>query len=222
MRFWDPFCRPLLSLVRGVCLPLTCRCQQQPLLLARLRCPLPVGRLLLVQPLRPLRPVDVSVLRSLPAQSGTMGGRLVGRGPARVGSVAGVGPLPLLALPIRPVLLPPPPLSPWSRRRRRRWGASALPPPPPVVLVQAVVALGVPAQRLAAPAPPSPVPRGWARVCGLRRALTGPAVSLHPLLRGWQKTAIVSLVPSIWTGMTLLGLSFASSGSSMAWRNWQA
>ena len=54
-----------------------------------------------------------------------MGGRLVGRGPARVGSVARVGLLPLLALPVRPVLLPPPPRS----RRGGGGGASALPPP---------------------------------------------------------------------------------------------
>ena len=44
-----------------------------------------------------------------------------------MGSVAGVGPLPLLALPLRPVLLPPPPLSP---RSRRGGGVNALPPPP--------------------------------------------------------------------------------------------
>ena len=114
----------------GVCLLLPRQCQQQPLLLACLRCLLPVGRLLLVQPLRPLRTVDVSVLKSLPAQSGAMGGRLVGRGPARVGSVARVVLLPLLALPIRPVLLPPPPpLSPRSPGGGGGGGASALAPP---------------------------------------------------------------------------------------------
>ena len=70
-------------------------------------------------------------------------------------------------------------------------GASVLPPPPPpppVVLVQAVVTLGVPAQCLAAPAPLCSAPQGWARVCGLLRALTGPTpgymVSLQPLLSG--------------------------------------
>ena len=102
-------------LVLGVCLPPPHRCHQQPLLLARMRCPLQVRRPLL-QPLRPLRPVDVSVLRSLPAQRSAIGGRLVGRGPVRVGSVAGVGPPPLLALPVRPVYLPPLPPSPWIRR----------------------------------------------------------------------------------------------------------
>ena len=90
-RFWGPFCRLLLSPVLGVCLPLLQRCHQQPLLLARLRCPLQVRRLLLLQPLRPLCPVDVSVLRSLPSQSGAVGGRLVGRGPIQMGSVVGGG-----------------------------------------------------------------------------------------------------------------------------------
>ena len=72
----------LLSPVLGVCLPPLHRCQQQPLLLARLLCPLQVRRLQLVQPLRPLCPVYVSVLRS-----------------------------PLLVLPVQPVCLPPLPLS---------------------------------------------------------------------------------------------------------------
>ena len=47
--------------------------------------------------------------------------------------------------------------------------------PPPAVLVQAVVALSVPAQCLAAQTPTCPVPWGWAQVCRLRRALTSPA-----------------------------------------------
>ena len=38
-------------------------------------------------------------------------------GPVRVRSVAGVGPLPLLALPVRPVCLSPLPLSPRNQRR---------------------------------------------------------------------------------------------------------
>ena len=54
----------------------------------------------LVLPLRPVRPVDMSVLGSLSAQRGAAGARLVGRGPVRVGSVARVGPLPLVALPV--------------------------------------------------------------------------------------------------------------------------
>ena len=55
----------------------------------------------------PLRPVDMSELGNLPAQRGAAGARLVGRGSVRVGRVAGVGPLPLLALPVRFVRLPP-------------------------------------------------------------------------------------------------------------------
>ena len=65
-----------------------------------LQCPLQVCRLPIVQPLPPLRPVDVSVLRGLPAQRGSASARLVGYGPVRVGSWAGVGPLPLLTLPV--------------------------------------------------------------------------------------------------------------------------
>ena len=70
------------------------------------------------QPLQLLRPVDVSVLGSLPAQRGAAGAHLVGRGPFRVGSVAGVGPLPLLALPVRPVYLPSLLLGPWMQKRK--------------------------------------------------------------------------------------------------------
>ena len=73
-------------------------------------------RLPLVQPVRPLRPVDVSVLGSLPAQRGTAGSRLAGRSPILVGSVAGVGPLPLLDLSVHPVCLPPLLLSPWMQK----------------------------------------------------------------------------------------------------------
>ena len=69
-----------------------------------------------MQPLRPLRLVDMSVLGGLPAQRGVAGARLVGRGPVRVVSVARVGPLPLLALPVRPVCLPPL-LSPRIQKR---------------------------------------------------------------------------------------------------------
>ena len=123
--------RSLLSSVAvtgagGLCLLLPCQCQQQPLLLARLQCLLLVGRLLLVQP---LHTVSESVLRSLPTQSGAMGGRLVGRGPARVGSMVRVVLLSLLTLLVRPVLLPPPSLSPQSRGGGGG-GTSELPPPP--------------------------------------------------------------------------------------------
>ena len=45
----------------------------------------------------------------------TPGSCLVRRGPVRVGSVAGVGLLPLLTLPVRPVYLPPLPLGLWIR-----------------------------------------------------------------------------------------------------------
>ena len=79
-----------------------------------------------MQPLRPLRPFDVSVLGSLLAQRGAAGTRLVRRGPVRMGSVAGVGPLPQLALPIRPVRLPPLLL----RLRMRKRGLVLMPPPP--------------------------------------------------------------------------------------------
>ena len=114
----------------GVPAPLQ-RCHQQPQSLACLRCPLQVRRLLLVQPLLLLRPVDVSVLRSLPAQINAVGGRLVGRGPVRVESVAGVSPVPLLALPVWPVYLLPLPLSP----RIWRGGLVRCLLSPPVVLV---------------------------------------------------------------------------------------
>ena len=102
-----------------------------------------------MQPLPPLRLVDVSVLGGLPGQRGAAGVRLVGRGPVWVGSVAGVGPLPLLALPVRPVYLPPLPLSP--RVQRRELVRCLLPTPDD--MVQVVVALRVPAQRPAVPAP---------------------------------------------------------------------
>ena len=49
----------------------------------------------------------MSALGSLAVQRGTAGARLVGRGPVWVGSVTGVGPLPLLALPVRCMRLPP-------------------------------------------------------------------------------------------------------------------
>ena len=88
-----------------------------------------------------------------------------------MGSVAGGGPLTLLALPVRPVYLPPFPLGPWIRRG----GLVQSLLPPPVVLVQVGVTLAVTAQRLAAPAPISPVLWVWACVCGLCRTLTGPA-----------------------------------------------
>ena len=80
-------------------------------------------------------------------------GRLTGRERSLSGGKRGkrVGLLPLLALPVRPVLLPPPPLGP----RARKGGLVHCLLPPPVVLVQAVVALGVPAQRLVAPASPA-------------------------------------------------------------------
>ena len=67
------------------------------------------------QLLQLLCPVDVSVLGSLPAQRGAPGARLVGRGPFRVGSVAGVGPLPLL---VRPEYLPSLLLGPWMQKRK--------------------------------------------------------------------------------------------------------
>ena len=66
-----------------------------------------------------------------------------------MGSVAGVDPLPLLALPGRPMLLPPPPLNP----RVRRGGLGRCLLPLLVVLVQVVVAMGVPAQRRVVPGP---------------------------------------------------------------------
>ena len=68
--------------------------------------------------------------------------------------------------------------------------------------------------------------RVWARVSGLCRSLTGPArsfaVGLPLLLRVRRKTTgIVSSVHLTWTGMIHSGLFFASSGSSIAWRNRQ-
>ena len=126
MRFWGLFCWLLLSPVLGVCLPQPQRCHQQPLLLARLRCPLQVRRLLLVQPLRPLCPVNVSVLRSLPAQRSAMGDQLVGRGPVRVGSVAGVGPLP----PAHSACSANVSASSSSESSDSEGKASAMPPPP--------------------------------------------------------------------------------------------
>ena len=52
-------------------------------------------------------PVDMSALGSLPTKIGAAGARLEGRDPVRVGSVARIGPLPLLTLPVRTVRLPP-------------------------------------------------------------------------------------------------------------------
>ena len=43
-----------------------------------------------------------------------------------------------------------------------------------------------------------------------------------PLLQVRRKTTeIVPLVLLIWIGMIFFGLCFTSSGSSIAWRNWQ-
>ena len=67
-----------------------------------------------------------TLLGSLPAQRGAVGGRLVGRGPVRVGSAVGVGPLPLLTLPVRPVRLPSPPVESSGSEGR----VIVMPPPP--------------------------------------------------------------------------------------------
>ena len=82
-------------------------------------------------------------LRSRPAQRGTAGARLVGRGLVRGGSMARVGPLPLLALPIRFVRLPPL-LRLWMQMR----GLMRCLLPTLDVLACVVVALRVTAQRL--------------------------------------------------------------------------
>ena len=60
------------------------------------------------------------------AQRGAAGARLVGKGPVRVGSVARVSPLPLLALPVLPVCLPP--LFPSPQMQKRGLVRCLLPP----------------------------------------------------------------------------------------------
>ena len=79
-----------------------------------------------MQPLLPLRPVDVSVLGSLPAERGAAGARLLGRGTIRVGSVARVGPVLLLAL----TLLASVSASSSSESSDAEERVSAMPPPP--------------------------------------------------------------------------------------------
>ena len=156
-----------------------------------------------------LRPLRSGVF---PAQRGAAGTRLVGRGPVRVGSMAGVGPFPLLALPVRPVCLPFLLLSPRIQKRGLvRYLFPSLDD----------LASVVTAQRLAVTAPLSLAPRDWVRVNGLRRVLTGLtqsiAVVLPPLLWvWWTTTVIVPPVWSIWIRMIRFGLFFALSGSSIA------
>ena len=66
---------------------------------------------------------------------------------------------------------------------------------------------------------PSGLGLGDRSATGLAQSI---AVFLPPLVRvRWKTTEIVPLVQSILIGMIRFGLFFASSGSSIAWRNWQ-
>ena len=102
----------------------------------------------------------------------------------------------------------------------------AMPPPPAGCLALVVVAPGMTIRALSVTALLVLVLWVWSWGRGLRllpnRLARSLAVVLPPLLwvRGMM-TALVSSIPSIWIGMTPLGLFFASSGSSTVWRNRQ-
>ena len=224
VQFWGLFCRLLLSLVRGVCLPLLRQCQQQPLLLAHFGAR--------------SRWVDSAGAASATALPGRCEhaqessrperchGRSSGRERSLQGGKHGRGRSPSPARSSRSTSASA--CSSSSESSVSEGGASALPPPPASHLGvgsgrsgSACSAFG----RACSPLPgPSGLSAGVRAVPHAERSRSGLhyAVSLHPLLRGRRKkTAIVSLVPSIWTGMTGLGLPFPSSHSSMAWRNRQ-
>ena len=205
------------------CLVLLLRRRPQPPLCVHPRVlPLQVWFLPLVLPLRPVQPVSMSALGSLPALSGTAGACPVGRGPARIRSVARVGLLPQPALPVWPVR--PPPLCLHLRMQAKRLVRCLLPPLD--VLAWVVVALRVAAWHLAVTVLLSLALRSWVRDCGLCQVLASltriMVVALLPLLRARRKTtALVLPTQSIWIETIRLSLCFASSEISTVSRNWQ-